>query len=361
VKRRSRYTRSLAASEENDVSRIPTLPPSPIWQYETAEYDAESSLPTLSLVAIEERKPHAASNEIVIDEIDTLYPADLHNHYGPIVYPQQPLQQEYLDSDAEQLDITELNTRPDAVLAKDEETRSLPLHEAHNTWITDIPTVPDAPTQSVHLPLSPAALPLMPPTRPLSELVQERLQPWTAGRGKNSPYAKRVAACNNADVKHVVSTLNWLDKLRWWLLCPGRMEFLLWFAGTLLLVALTCIFLFVSALSFGWMSLSHGDTTPAVSTTPITRPTSPTSLSITPTVTTTSPTKVASAGTGTSVSHAPITSRSVSNVPISVISLKEGTAPFGLHNESMWLVICGYLAAMVMLTLALILHRRYRQ
>lgn len=57
-----------------------------------------------------------------------------------------------------------------------------------------------------------------------------------------------------------------VEQVRWWLLYPGRIEFLLWFGGTLLLLTMTCLFVFVSMLSMGWLS-NHttGATTAATS------------------------------------------------------------------------------------------------
>lgn len=42
------------------------------------------------------------------------------------------------------------------------------------------------------------------------------------------------------------------DNIRWWLLSPGRLEFLLWFIGAIVLVCLTSVFLLV--LLAIWMS-----------------------------------------------------------------------------------------------------------
>src|SRR5204863_5569648 len=45
-----------------------------------------------------------------------------------------------------------------------------------------------------------------------------------------------------------------IDCVRWWLLRPGHIEFVLWLGGTVLLVAVTCVLLFVTAFSFEWIT-----------------------------------------------------------------------------------------------------------
>jgi hypothetical protein len=42
--------------------------------------------------------------------------------------------------------------------------------------------------------------------------------------------------------------------VRWWLLRPGHIEFILWLGGTVLLVAVTCVLLLVTAFSFEWVT-----------------------------------------------------------------------------------------------------------
>src|SRR5947209_5696717 len=73
VKVRPRYTRSIFVPEDGDVTRIPTLPQPTMWQYETPEYQAESSLSSLSLVVAD--VPTSPPSQRAEDEIakrDTL-------------------------------------------------------------------------------------------------------------------------------------------------------------------------------------------------------------------------------------------------------------------------------------------------
>lgn len=55
---------------------------------------------------------------------------------------------------------------------------------------------------------------------------------------------------------------SWRDALRWWLLYPGRMEFLLWLLGSLLLTIVTGALIVAVLWSAGWLHL-------ATSTSPI--------------------------------------------------------------------------------------------
>ncbi|EFH89580.1 hypothetical protein Krac_11145 [Ktedonobacter racemifer DSM 44963] len=48
----------------------------------------------------------------------------------------------------------------------------------------------------------------------------------------------------------------WRDALRWWLLYPGRMEFLLWLLGSLLLTIVTGALIVAVLWSVGWLHLA---------------------------------------------------------------------------------------------------------
>ncbi len=50
---------------------------------------------------------------------------------------------------------------------------------------------------------------------------------------------------------------NPLDYIRWWLLSPGRLEFLFWLGGALLLGVVMCVVLVMTGLGLGWMSFGH--------------------------------------------------------------------------------------------------------
>jgi hypothetical protein len=54
------------------------------------------------------------------------------------------------------------------------------------------------------------------------------------------------------------------DRLRWWLLKPGRIEFILWIVGTILLMAITLSLLFAAAISLAWIVPRQHQTVPTV-------------------------------------------------------------------------------------------------
>ncbi len=76
---------------------------------------------------------------------------------------------------------------------------------------------------------------------------------WTAGAASGSASAQLIMRSSRRKRAQRVETFNPLDRTRWWLLRPGRIEFILWLGGTLLLIGVTCLLLLVSALSFQWI------------------------------------------------------------------------------------------------------------
>ena len=97
-----------------------------------------------------------------------------------------------------------------------------------------------------------AQAPAMPATIPSydSQLANAEPTSWTAGEAAGSRYAQLVAA--RTDRKKSGISFNVFDRLRWWLLHPGRFEFLLWLGGTILLMTVTCIFLLLMVFSVHW-------------------------------------------------------------------------------------------------------------
>jgi hypothetical protein len=213
VKVRPRYTRSVFLPEDSDVTRMPTLPQPTMWQYETPEYQAESSLSSLSLVvANAPTTPPVHQTECKIDKRDSLPGNMQHNGVAPLNTP---------------LPVDQLDT-----------------------------VLPGAVT--VVAPAAPMARAADGNGRSLAAVEEGAIASWTTGRGAHSPLARRIVSRRRAPMSRATSSLwasvfNPLDRLRWWLLIPGRLEFLLWFSGTILLMSVTCIFLFICLVSAGWL------------------------------------------------------------------------------------------------------------
>jgi hypothetical protein len=77
---------------------------------------------------------------------------------------------------------------------------------------------------------------------------------WTAGEGSQSSYARLISSHRKRKKPQTTISLNSLDRVCWWLLRPGRIEFVLWLGGTILLVGVTCVLLLVTAFSFEWLT-----------------------------------------------------------------------------------------------------------
>lgn len=86
---------------------------------------------------------------------------------------------------------------------------------------------------------------------------------WTAGAASNSSYAQLIATSPARNWRKQLG-FNPLDRLRWWLLRPGRIEFMFWLSGTLLLILVTGALLFMLAFSFqGTGGVAGGEGGPA--------------------------------------------------------------------------------------------------
>lgn len=160
VKVRPKYPRTYSSVEtlERDVTRIPTMPPPPaIWQYETPQYEAESSLSSLSLAISEATRLRSPA----IDELDTR-PQMPDTHFEE--EKQRNSKQKYTPPTTQEIDWTAIKTTPEFAGRREVQYASV-----------------------------------------------------------SSPF----------------------DRLRWWLLVPGRIEFILWLCGTLALICVTALVLFM--------------------------------------------------------------------------------------------------------------------
>src|SRR5215470_13681714 len=169
---------------------------SPIWQYESPNFQAESSLPALSLF------------------------------------------------------VSEMPTQPE-VEAGPRTTRRLPR-------IDEIDTAPPQPSRMLVPVTSQSSVAALsgPGSTSIDSFHGAATDPvsWTAGAASQSAYAQLISARGKRRQSRHAISLNPLDRVRWWLLRPGRIEFVLWLGGTILLVGVTCALLLVTAFSFEWFA-----------------------------------------------------------------------------------------------------------
>jgi hypothetical protein len=223
-----------------------------MWQFETPDFEIESSLPSLSLVVDASTRPEPplspkATNRLPdIYEIDTIPPRQGATHHT---------------------EIDQIDTIPSL------------LKNVSHTDIDKIDTLPPMAVASTPVPAMQTPSLALIPTQSLLPVVSTRIDQierrrtrlhdgitdpssWTAGSASGSPYAQRIA--DRAKLRRQEASLNLMDYLRWWLLRPGRIEFMLWLGGTLLLVSITFILLLVTAMSFSWFTpvLQNGIVSP---------------------------------------------------------------------------------------------------
>lgn len=222
VKVRPKYPGTQAhhhQQQDNDITRIPTSPPPTIWQYESPEFEVESSLSTLSLIVDAPTHPGSSFSPKRTDRLPYLDEIDI------LPAPQVSM-----------TDIDKLATNPKR-------------QKSNQVDIDEIDTLP------------PLALAPVPPALPSTNsvvgytdqdrlaLTNERTDPlsWTAGSASGSAYARRITERPKGARRK--QSLYPVDRLRWWLLHPGRIEFILWLGGTILLLSVTVLLLFVMAIS----------------------------------------------------------------------------------------------------------------
>ena len=261
VKVRPRYSRTYATAQDSDVTRIPTLPQPTMWQYELPDYDAESSLSSLSLAY-----PDSAI-ERALDELDTLPPPRsrvLDDIDSIATLP--PAQQNTLAAKKSPATVERKKVKgnmfslPFTPSSTPQRQKSITLPAPRD--LSDIDTIPPG-AATVAVPQAPIGnqkLDFLAGVRTSSasveagsaKFVEDAAGSWTAGQGKNSLLAKRIAS---RGWRKSALSLNPFDRLRWWLLIPGRIEFLLWLSGTIVLVGVTCLLLFATLLSTGWLNM----------------------------------------------------------------------------------------------------------
>ena len=189
------YQHVMPQSATKDLTPDPQVA-SPIWQYESSDFEAAGSLPMLSLFM-----PESPTQ------------------------PQPPVPGRATTRRLPRVD--EIDTAPPGV-ARD---------------IDQIDTLPPGHGRGQRaLIIAPQAMP-----------AEVGSRSWTAGAARGSASAQLIMRSGGRKRAQRVETFNPLDRTRWWLLRPGRIEFILWLGGTLLLIGVTCLLLFVFALSFQWV------------------------------------------------------------------------------------------------------------
>ncbi len=169
---------------------------SPVWQYESSNFQAESSLPALSLL------------------------------------------------------VSEMPTQPE-VQAGAKTTRRLPR-------VDEIDTAPPQPSRML-VPVTSQSNVAALSGQGRTSIDSQQTKgsdpvSWTAGAASQSSYAQLISARGKRKKGQHGISLTPLDRVRWWLLRPGRIEFVLWLGGTILLVSVTCALLLVTAFSFDWFA-----------------------------------------------------------------------------------------------------------
>ncbi len=215
AKVRSRYIPIAPDADHEDITRLPTHPAvDPLWEYETVQLAAESRIPN-HLLQVPASTPSSPS----VDELDTL--------------PQSSIRKEKKSfQEAEEVsDIAELATQPPGNGLRTKKTSAL-LPENVN-FAEEILLQPEEPSE-----VEPEAVEHI-------EMVS-----WTAGQGAHSLFAQRIAQHQAPGLPRRNLRFHPFDRLRWWLLYPGRLEFVLWLSGTLFLLAVTSLLLLLAFLSF---------------------------------------------------------------------------------------------------------------
>ena len=301
VRHRASHTYMRPASQQDaDFADMPTLPPDGERQARPiSSLHSEARIPLRSRLHPEStasrRKNASLSPQRAIDELDTLPPISSTSSISSIP-PVTPVPSvERIEQAIDEIDtilpispsIDELDTLPLPLKSsrKSEEHtnhqtnvhRTASLHE-NEVDIDEIDTL--APGTVTVLPPEPVQLPseyarkqvTIVDSRPsVPAVVQaarvERIRqterlgrdvPWTTGAAERSEFARLIASRAQARQGKPLGelVLTPLSEARWWLLYPGRMEFILWISGALILLGVTCTLLFATLASTGLIRMT---------------------------------------------------------------------------------------------------------
>lgn len=253
--------------QDRDITRIPTYPQPTMWQYESPDFEVESSLATLSLIVDAPTHPESSFSPKrterlpYLDEIDTIPIPKKHiitiDELDTDPYRQLP----------RQVEIDEIDTLPQLA---DRKQRNRALVSTNSS-----PVVALTPVSHVLPPATNVVAYIEPGKLALANEITDPTS-WTAGSASGSPYAQRIA--ERPEGARRARSLHPIDRLRWWLLHPGRVEFIFWLGGTVVLLSVTFLLLLVTTISLsrfvpgsqnGSLPLfsGSGNTSPVVSST----------------------------------------------------------------------------------------------
>jgi hypothetical protein len=198
VRVRTRYSRHYTEVTEGDITRLPTIPRSATWQYEEeAEYEGDQG------------------DQGGQEDPDLFLPVE----YSPLLSA--------LPS------IDELDTLPPQKVRMSSEMDA----------VVEADTIMDDTLQVVSSSSTDGALYALPVEDVVDVALTVRAR---ALLGRKRSIEDRPAFIHNP-----------LDYMRWWLLSPGRLEFLFWLGGAVVLGVLLCVVLMVTGVGMGWMSFGH--------------------------------------------------------------------------------------------------------
>ena len=85
------------------------------------------------------------------------------------------------------------------------------------------------------------------------DTIEQKTCQLNSEAGMNSIYTQYIAGTKKSLKSywdaHDPILLNPIENIRWWLLYPGRLEFLLWAGGTLLLLTITILLALITVMS----------------------------------------------------------------------------------------------------------------
>ncbi len=220
------------------------------WQHNSTNYEAASSLSSLSLIIAETpttppRKPQQPTrrteNVPSVDELDTQPPPIA--ALSPRITAVRPVEPEILHA-LGSLSLRDVLDIPPQALVVSSSTALVPYPD-----VTEIDTVPERHSASERA---------LVPARQSERALPVDAAGWRGNAAATTSEADRLRAMRlQPGQHHRARRFRPLDRLRWWLLRPGHMEFLLWVVGSILLFGITFLLLLATVLSV-MLPSAHG-------------------------------------------------------------------------------------------------------